>query len=212
MRLFGEGTHHRGNEDIVDGARLDTREALGRNTDDGVGVIADVESAAEHFGIAAEAAGPVFEREDGDGTGARVEIVGVRNQTTERGTQAKYSEHAAGDVLPVRLLWLLIWPVGHTRAIRRGDGEQVGLIAHGRAHPAKLGIAGTGAKLGLAININSAEGESVEALRIRDRQGPQEEGVDNAESGGTGTYCQCKRKNRRERSDAMLVELAPAED
>ena len=73
--------HHRGHEDVDEGARLGAGELLLADADDLICVIAHVDGASDDARIAREAAGPVIERDHGVGFAAGSAVVVRREQT-----------------------------------------------------------------------------------------------------------------------------------
>ena len=122
------GVHHGWKEDVRDYARLSAGKRLRSDADNLKEVLAHLESAADHLGIAPEAARPVFVREHGVGMRPRLRIVIGGEQAAGRRPQPEGVEHPAGDVLHVSLLHLRVRLVGQ---IRRhdggGHGQQFGL-------------------------------------------------------------------------------------
>src|ERR1700722_3754362 len=61
----GQAVHAKGQKDVADGSRLGSSEVARADTDDFEGLVANVERAANHLWIAAEAVVPVVPGEDG---------------------------------------------------------------------------------------------------------------------------------------------------
>ncbi len=177
----GSRMHHGGQEDVDHRAGFGSREPLRADADDLVNTLTHVEGLPENVRVLAEAARPVIVREDGEGVGARMQIVSLREQAAQRGPESEFVEHPAGDVLEIHLL---DFPPGlerHVHLLRVGDREQLRLALHGGAHPLVGGIGPSIEGRRLAVEANALAIEHVEPRRAGHRQGAQQKRVDQTE-------------------------------
>ena len=114
--------------------------------------------------------------------------------------------------MPPGSLHLLVRSIGQVDAFRIRDGDRLGLIFHSGAHLVKHGIRATVVDTGFAVGAEPFKCDCVQALRVRDRQGPPEQGVDEAECGGAGADAESQRQDGRGGGHLAFHDLAQAED
>ena len=113
--------------------------------------------------------------------------------------------------MQVRLFHLLVGPVGQVGAVGVGDGQRFGLVLTASASGGTSDTRAV-ARLEFAVEADSLMGERVEALGRGDRQRPQEQRIDEAESRRAGADRQSQRQDGRRGGHLALLDLPPAED
>src|SRR3569833_2830932 len=183
----GDAVHAERKKYVGDDSLFSSCEISRSDSDDLECLIVDVEGAAEHMRIAAEAMIPVVPGEDSVGarTGAAV-IRGVE-QTAERRLEAEEREHIAGYIDDVSSLNVVGGRPRDVGAVRAGDGNQIGLVLDGVAHQPEVRRGPVAILNRPAVQADHLAGENIELAGVRYGQRPPEQRVDQTESGDTGT-------------------------
>jgi len=143
---------------------------------------------------------------------SRLEIVALLQQPPDRRTQPKLAEHRSRDKLPVRFLHFLIRGIGEIGSLDIRNRDQFCIVLRRRAHLLEHRVGAAIEAVRLALKSNAVVGNRIQPLRIRHRQRPQQQRIDQPEGTHTSAHRQRQRQHRSSRSHLVPLQLPPAKD
>ena len=174
--------HHRRRPEVGHDSRLDAGEALRRDSHDLKRLLPNRDPTTENIRAAGKSTRPEVVAQDRDRVLTWIDVVRRRQHPAEGRLHTEDGERIAGDPLAIDLF---------DRPAVVEDGVAPRLVTHGKqpdllaacgAHLAKERVIEAEAIAGVR---GAAQGDVDQRLRIIDRQGPKDKGVDQGEGRGT---------------------------
>src|SRR5579883_226223 len=203
--------HAQGQKDVRDRPFFGSGKIARTDADDFNCLVADVERAAQNFGIATQAMIPIVPRENRIRIATGHAVIGWGKQAAKCGFKSEYREHVARDIRDVSFLYVLVRGPGDVRAISVTNGNKIGLILNGIAHQVELRRGPVAAIDRLALEPDHFAREDIEPAGPGDRQRAPEQGVDKTEGSDARADAERERKHSGRGRDLIAGELPPAE-